>query len=168
MNLKTNWLGMVSIGLVWLAGCATTPDAPGFASSAAPVTDRASVAFDEVVAAVPVEGAGQVYQNLHVGLAAVITGSNASSNHTSQVDWIARRLEPKVAAATLQVVMDGSTLSPHKLGPVRETVAARAQEVAKESLRQWALAADYEVEITVTSLYFTDSSVGRGLSLRGR
>jgi hypothetical protein len=119
------------------------------------------VRFDEVMAAVPVEGAHQVYQNLHVGIAATVSPHTNSTYNPNQVNWILRKLEPRVSAAILQVVTDSGTISPRKVGAFREAVAAKIQEVVAQTLSTWEHSPDYEVEVTVVSMYFTDSTVGR-------
>ena len=98
------------------------------------LVDRTSVSLAEVMVSVPVEGAHQVYQNLHVGLAAIINPRKGSAYDANQVEWIVRRLEPRISAATLQVVCEGGTVSPHKLGALRQSIACKAQEVANQPL----------------------------------
>jgi len=113
------------------------------------------------MAAAPVEGAHQVYQNLHVGLAAVIDPRKGGVCDPSHVDWLVQHLQPNLSAATLQVVTEVGTISPRKLGVLRQTIANRAQEVVGETLASWSHAPEYAVQVSVVSLYFTDSTVGR-------
>ncbi len=153
---------MVVLGIIWLGGCVVAPNTQRPESPARTAGDRPSVSFDEVIVALPVEGAHQVYQNLHVGLDAIMTMRNASAPDPGAEEWIVRFLEPRVSAAVLKVVTEGNTLSPHKLGMLRESITARVDEVVKESVAQWAQAPKYGVEVVVVSLYLTDSSVGRG------
>jgi hypothetical protein len=121
----------------------------------------ATVAFAEVIGSVPVEGAHQVYQNLHLGLAALIHPRPGPACDSQQAESFVGQLEPKVAAEVLSVLTSSPTLSPHKLEPVRAEVAARAQAIANQMLGQLAPAPGFDVEVVVTSLYLTDATIGR-------
>jgi hypothetical protein len=157
--------------IVTAPSTATPPPAPAPGTNTPPVEaplpaparveEGTSVRFDEVMAAVPVEGAHQVYQNLHVGIAATITPHTGTPFNPSQVGWLLHKLEPRVSAATLQVVTDSGTISPRKVGALRDAVVAKIQEVVAQTLSTWEPSANYEVEVTVVSMYFTDSTVGR-------
>ena len=162
-------LGWIAAGLFLVAGCASEPpeDASGkpAAAPAAPlphVENGATMFFDEVMVAVPVEGAHQVYQNLHVGVAVSVTPRGVGGYNTNQVAWLFRRLEPRVDAAVLQVATDAGTVSPRKVGALRDAIAGRVQEVASQTVGNWEHTHSYDVELSVVSLYFTDSTVGRG------
>lgn len=152
-------LGALGAAIVFLAGCGTTPVQSNSVSPFRPVSTETSITFAEVVASVPVEGAHQVYQNLHVGLAAVISPREAFSSAPAQIDWLVRRLEPRVSSEVLKVLTDSPTISPHKLDHVREIVAARAQAVAGEVLAQSPVPSAFEIEVVVVSMYWTDSTV---------
>lgn len=117
--------------------------------------------FEEVMAAVPVEGAHQVYQNLHVGIVATVSPRTGVIYNPTQVAWLLRKLEPRAAGATLEVVTDCGTISPRKVGALRDAVAAKLAEVVAQTLSTWGHAPEYDVEVTVVSMYFTDSTVGR-------
>ena len=153
------------MGLVLASGCASTPPPPvevaPASAPAPPVENGTSVFFNEVMVSVPVEGAHQVYQNLHVGVAANVYARNSASYDASAVAGLLRRLEPRVAAATLQVVDDAGIVVPRKLGALRESIVARIQEVVNQTVGNWEHTAQYQVEVAVVSLYFTDSTVGR-------
>src|SRR5208283_5400320 len=72
MRQKWTCLMLTVVGMACWAGCANGPPPVGSKPSSRCPAAGTSVRFDEVMAAAPVEGAHQVYQNLHVGLAAVI------------------------------------------------------------------------------------------------
>lgn len=113
------------------------------------------------MASVPVEGAHQVYQNLHVGLAALVTAHNSALYDSLKAQSLARRLEPKLTAEVVKALADSPTISPHKLDHVRDDVASKVQIAADNNLAQWPDAAPYAVEVVVVSMYWTDSTVGR-------
>ena len=175
------WLGVVSLVMALGAGCASRPqpaavnpapvepappapafEAPAPVQSARQLEPGETKFFGEVIVAVPLEGAHQVYQNLHVGLAANVDPREPSKYEASQVQWLFQRLEPRLDAAVLQVVTDAGVVSPRKLGALHDAIVTRLQSVVSQTVGNWPYTADYQVEVEVVSLYFTDSTVGRG------
>jgi hypothetical protein len=158
------------------AGCSTpTPPATTAPAPETPVRyigDRLTVSLQEIIASVAVEGAGQPYQNLHVELAAVInplkTETNTSQTYSSvKVEDFIRRLGPKISSEVLKTLCEGRTLSPKTMGAIRSIILSRAQDVVSQALTDWRYAADYSVEILITTMYLTDPSVGKTGPLRG-
>jgi len=160
--MQKTWVFWLSCawGLVCLPGCVTAPATQQPQSSAQYVGDRTSVSFDEVVASVAVNGMSEEYQNLHVGLAAVINPRKESFYNPYQVESIVRRLEPRIAAEVLKVV-EGRKVSLKETGPLRERIGATVQDIVGQTLARWTHASEYDVEVVVVSLYLTDASVGR-------
>ena len=158
------------------AGCSTPPPppattAPAQQTSPRYVGDRITVSLQEVIASVAVEGAGQPYQNLHVELAAVInpvkTETSSQSYSSFKVEDLVRRLGPRISSEVLKTLCEGRTLSPKTMGAIRSIIISRAQDVVSQALSEWKYAADYSVEILITTMYLTDPSVGRTGPLRG-
>jgi len=165
-------LGLLTAGIIFSAGCRTAPpleEPAEVPQNAKPVShfEGANVPFREVVASVPVEGAHQVYQNLHVGLEAIITPHDPSVGDSAAVRVMTCRLEPKVAAEVLKAMTDSPTISPHKLDQVRDNITAKIQPVVHQVLQAWPQASQYDVEVVIVSMYWTDSTVGRS-DLGGR
>jgi hypothetical protein len=166
MRNRIAGLSLLTAGIIFSAGCRTAPpleepvDVP---QTTKPVSrfEGANVPFREVVASVPVEGAHQVYQNLHVGLEALVTPHDPSVGDPSAVRMMTCRLEPKVAAEVLKVMTDSPTISPHKLDQVRDNITAKIQPVVRQVLEAWPQASQYDVEVVIVSIYWTDSTVGR-------
>ena len=127
--------------------------APNFAGTNHP--------FREVVVAVPVEGAHQVYQNMHVQLVAIVTPLDAAIYDPSSIRVMLDRLEPRACSEVMKVLTDSPTISPHKLDQVREAVLAKIQPVIRQTLHEWPHANQYDVEVVIVSMYWTDSTVGR-------
>ncbi len=162
MRNRTIYLASLGLAMAVLAGCSTTPPVPASPKSpASQVALATCVYFRETIASVPVEGAHQVYQNLHVGLAALVTARDPAVYVPLQAESLARRLEPKLAAEVVKTLTDGPTISPHKLDHVRDEIAAKVQASAADYLAQWPDAAPYAVEVVIVSMYWTDSTVGR-------
>jgi hypothetical protein len=158
------------------AGCSTPPPPPASAAPAEQtsvryVGDRITVSLQEVIASVAVEGAGQPYQNLHVELAAVInpvkTETYSSQSYsTFKVEDLVRRLGPRISSEVLKTLCEGRTLSPKTMGAIRSIIVSRAQDVVSQALSEWKYAADFSVEILITTMYLTDPSVGKTGPLR--
>jgi hypothetical protein len=155
------WFWMLSLLAAGLAGCATGPVQPTPAASPTKPAEPSNISFSEVVASVPVEGAHQVYQNLHVELTALPRPLKEGSQDTQMIESAVRRLEPRISSAVLQLITEGTTLSPHRLGQLREAVATAAQGLADDERSRWSHGSDFEVKMVVVSMYFTDATVGR-------
>lgn len=155
------------MGIIAFAGCQSAPPSPP-ESPPPPVAkpaarfEGASIPFREVIVSVPVEGAHQVYQNLHVGLMAAVTARDAAAGDPSAIKALALRLEPQVAWEVLKALTDSPTISPHKLDQVRDTLVAKIQPAVDQVLGAWPAAAQYDVKVIIVSMYWTDSTVGRG------
>jgi hypothetical protein len=163
-------IAILVLAAVFFAGCATKK--PGMVAGPAPASMSSScptncveaatcVYCREAVASVPVEGASQVYQNLHVGLATLVTARNPALYSAREAELLARRLEPKLDAVVVKALVDGPTMSPHKLDHVRDGICEKVQAAAGENLSRWPDAASYSVEVVIVSMYWTDSTVGR-------
>jgi len=154
------WLiPVLAIGFV--AGCSSAPVARGPGPPTGFSGQGTNIVLEEVIGSMPVEGAHQVYQNLHVGLATIVTPRKASNYDPAQAASLVCRLEPRVAAQVLKVLTDSPTISPHRLDHLRDALASTAQAAADEALAKCPEAATYNLEVVVVSLYWTDSTVGR-------
>jgi hypothetical protein len=131
------------------------------ASAAYAVGDRARVGFDEVVVSLPFQGAGTQYQNLHLSLSAFVNPVRKTSSAEWDVEGILRRCEGRIGARLSQVL---AAQGPQSLGTtprLGELARAEAQKIVDESLARWDHGSDWHVELAVSSLYWTDASVGR-------
>ena len=172
-GMSSKWIFLGPLGLValLLAGCATTTPPGSFEPGPkppAPPTNGVAAdfagtnqPFREVVVSVPVEGAHQVYQNLHVQLVAIVNPTDPAVYDASTVRVMLNRLEPRTCAEVMKVLTDSPTISPHKLDQVRDAILTKIQPVIRETLREWPHAAQYDVEVVIVSIYWTDSTVGR-------
>lgn len=136
---------------------------PVAAAAPAPPPDMAGTnhLFREVIVSGPVEGAGQVYQNLHVHLAAMVKSKEPSVYEASSVSAMLNRLEPRICAEVVRILTDSPTLSPHKLDQVRDAIIAKIQPAIRQTLAEWPRADQYDVDVVIVSMYWTDSTVGR-------
>jgi hypothetical protein len=142
-----------------LLSCVTLPAGEG-GSSAAYVGDRASMALTEVVVSVP-SPAAPGYQNLHVVLGALVNPKKVSLFSPFEVEQIIRRAEPRISAHLLGIILASGSLGAPDLPRLRDRIAIEAQAAFGTLFGTWKHADEYEVRVVVTSLYFTDGSVGR-------
>jgi hypothetical protein len=173
MTVRLTIPGLVGLAVLLLVGCGTTPP-PSFEPTpktpVAPATPAASApaelagtncAFREVIVSVPVEGAHQVYQNLHVQLVAIVNPLNASVYDASSVRGMLNRLGPRTCAEVAKLLSESPTTSPHKLDQVHDAIITKIQPVIRQTLRDWPHASQYDVDVVIVSMYWTDSTVGR-------
>jgi hypothetical protein len=149
-----------------LCGCLTSPAPEGAAYSAYAVGDRTRVALDEVVVSLPMKGATQPYQNLHVGLAATINPVKTTLHEPYTVSGIIQRLEARIGARVLEFLSGTKVQSLDDMASLRAQIAREAQNVVDEGMHRWQYGSDYDVKVLVVSLYWTDASVGRTPTIR--
>ena len=140
--------------------CVTLPAGEGTTSGAGYVGDRASLTFTEIVVSVP-RAAEPGFQNLHVDLGALINPKKASRFSPYEVEDIVRRTEPRISAHLLDVILAAGPIADPELTRLRDRITLEAQAAFDSLFGTWKHAEEYEVRVVVTSLYFTDGSVGR-------
>lgn len=99
--------------------------------------------------------------NLHIGLGAIVNPKKQTLSNPHEVVGIVRRLEPRIDSRLVNSLADGESISADRLRSLQREITALAQSAFNDAFAKWSKAADYEVEIVVTSFYFTDLSVGR-------
>jgi hypothetical protein len=141
-----------------LSGCATSPpeDNPPLVSLYS-FSDRGRTDFEEVVLSLRFRGADAPYQNLHVGLTAFVNPTRNAS--TVGAERIAQSLESRVAARLVELLSGSGEQSIEETPRLRETIRAEAQAVLDVAMKQWKHGSEYNVEVVVTRLYWTDASV---------
>ncbi len=153
-----------AVGL--MCGCITSPAPEGQTSLAYALGDRTRVNLDEVVVSLPLKGAAQPYQNLHVGVAATINPVKTTAYSSYTLTDILQRLEARISARLVEVLGDVKQQSLDDMPALRAQVAREAQVVVDQAMQRWQHRSEYEVKILVVSLYWTDGSVGRAPSVR--
>ena len=156
------------LSFVALTGCATSPPpAEDGLASAYSVGDRARAAFDEVVVSLRMRETDAPYQNLHVVVTAFVNPVRQTPGSPDEARGIVQRAEPRIAAALSRSLGQQHDRSVADSEHLRELARTEAQAVADAAMKQWEYGADYHVEIAVTSLYWTDASVGPPPPRRG-
>jgi hypothetical protein len=130
--------------------------------SAYQVGDRGRVGFDEIVVSLPYRGANTPYQNLHLSLTAFVNPIRKTPSSEWDVESILRRSQGRIEARLSQVLAaQGGAQSPDTDPKLRELACREAQPIVEEALKRWEHGGDWRVEVAVSSLYWTDASVGR-------
>src|SRR5206468_7084109 len=163
-SLLLGFVAAATMGLV--CGCVTSPAPQGQTSLAYEVGDRTRVTLDEVVVSLPLKGAAQPYQNLHVGLAGTINPVKTTVYSSYTVTDILQRLEARIGARLVETLSGLKQRSLDDMPLLRAQAARDAQAVVDEAMQRWQHGSEYEVKILVVSLYWTDGSVGRAPSAR--
>ena len=160
-------LGFVAVIAVgWMCGCVTSPAPEGQTSYAYAVGDRTRVTLDEVIVSLPLKGATQSYQNLHVGLAATVNPVKTTRYDAYTVADVFQRLEARIGARLVESLSGMKEQSLEDMPALRAQVAREAQTVVDEAMQRWKHGSEYEVKVLVVSLYWTDPSVGRTPTVR--
>lgn len=136
--------------------CVTYPQGGG--SGAGYFGDRTAATLTECVVSVP---AGTGVRNLHVALAATVNPRAVSSEHQGSVVDLVLRMETRIDARLLEVLLAEGPIAVTDLPAIRERVAKEAQAVVDQALVGWEHASEWEVRVMIVSLYFTDGSIHR-------
>jgi hypothetical protein len=166
--MKTFILLAGTLAMAALTGCVTTPTrTEGQTVSAGAVGDRGRVAFDEVVVSLKFAGA-PTYQNLHVATAAVVNPVRTTIANQYDVHGILQRVETRVAARLTEVLSGLGEQTLDNTRALRPRIQKEAQEIVDDAIRRWQFGNDFKVEVVITSLYWTDASVGKPAGNGGR
>ena len=131
------------------------------ASAAYAVGDRARVGFDEVVVSIAFRGANPPYQNLHLSLSAFVNPLRKTSTAEWDVEGILRRCEGRIGARLSEVLPARGPQSLDDTPGLRKLARVEAQQIVDDAMKRWEHGGDWQVEVAVSSLYWTDASVGR-------
>lgn len=173
LHRMKNGAAILSVILILLTcGCVSSPAPADAKVSAYSVGDRGRVMFDEIVVSLPFRANDgtvvSTYQNLHVAPAAVVNVRRTTLSSAYEAESILERLQVRVAARLSEVLSKLPPQSLNDTAAIRAIVLKESQAVVNEGMTQWEHAQDYQIEMVIASLYWTDPSVGRASSPRGR
>jgi hypothetical protein len=140
--------------LLALSACA----APGPYLSATS-KDRSAIDLAEVVVTVRSD---QGPRNLHVWFAILILPSERfNERELGEVSAVVRRIEGRIAAQATEDLASRASLPLASLAKLRQELVRDAQATVDAALGRRRLRDRFRIEAVITSLYFTDGSVGR-------
>jgi hypothetical protein len=151
-----------AVAVVGLIGCGSTPPAgEGELASAYAIGDRARVGFDEIVVSLPFRGVNTPYQNLHVSLTAFVNPIRKTDGTEWDVQRILRSCEGRIMTRLSERLSEQGEQSLGQTRKLRELIVIEARPIVDEAMKRWEHGSDFKVELAVSSLYWTDASVGR-------
>jgi len=150
--------------LIFLIGCETASTTKNQVYSASYLGDRDSYQFDSIMVSVKDEDNKTV--NLNITFSAIVNPKESfiSSTSYSELRGLIRRLQTRIRSQITQELLS--------LGPIKSREAVhrklikKAQSIFDLEYKKWAKASYFEVKIVITSLYFTDMSVGKSPTSR--
>ncbi len=116
--------------------------------------------LDEIVVSVLADEQGG-YRNLHVGVSAIINPRKVSVYNPYDVRSLVKRLGPRLESKLVASILEFGRVGVGDLRLVRERLDGDAQSVIDDALSGWEHSDEYEIDVVIGSLYFTDGSVGR-------
>lgn len=158
---------LISFGLVlMIMGCASFPAPEGQTSKASYVGDTASVLLSEVVVSVPVSEESVPYRNLHVSCSAILNTEKVSMVAQFQVENIIYRSKTKLSAEIVKELTKRGVINISDMEKLRSELVDKAQTIFDAVFSKWTYSDAFDVDIVITSMYFTDGSVGKNESGR--
>jgi hypothetical protein len=142
--------------LLSLSGCASTGRAPFLSTTE---SDRAAIDLTEVVVTVRSDKGPQ---NLHVWFSILINPTERINPHElNEVEGVLRRTEGRIAAQATADLASRASVPTGSVGKLREELVSAAQSTLDSALARWRFRQRVRFEVAITSIYFTDGSVGR-------
>jgi hypothetical protein len=144
----------------YASGCATAPTPQGQQYHASYVGDRLTVPLDEIVVTIPGKPDGEL-RNLHVVFAAIVNPMGTSSAMEYDVRSIIERAYVRISSTLVQDITSGTINTSMDLENLRVRIVSAAKSAFDPVYSKWSRSGEFNVEIVVVSLYFTNGSVGR-------
>lgn len=138
-----------------------TPSPQGGVSNAAYVGDRGAMNLDEIVVSVPVNGGSSQIRNLHIFLSAVINPVRPTTAQEYDARAIVQRAHTRIASELVAAVASGKINSSKGLSDLRMQILNEAEMTFDPIYAKWAHSEDLRVDLVLTSLFFTDGSIGK-------
>jgi hypothetical protein len=123
------------------------------------LADRAAIDLAEIVVTVRTE---QGPRNLHVWYALLIQPlERLRPEEIDELEGAVRRSEGRIAAQATEDLAARASVPTASLGKLRGELANAAQKTLDDTIARWRFRRSFRIEAAITSLYFTDGSVGR-------
>lgn len=143
------------------AGCVSMPAPQGNVYSAAYVGDRDTVTLDEIAVSVPATDNATGIRNLHIFLSAIINPTRTSTAEEYGADSIVRRAHPRIASELVADLVAGKIDATKGLADLRMQLLSKAKSVFDPIYAKWTHSEDLQVELVLTSLFYTNGSAGK-------
>jgi hypothetical protein len=123
------------------------------------LSDRAAIDLAEVVVTVRTEKGPR---NLHVWYALLIQPlERLRPEEIDELESAVRRSEGRIAAQATADLSARASVTTASLGTLRGELVGAAQKTFDDTIARWRFRRSFRIEAAITSLYFTDGSVGR-------
>ncbi len=158
---------LTSAFLLFILGCGTVHQADNKVSRASYVGDSSSYKFTPITVTVK-DKKGKML-NFNLTFAAIINSvknsheePSKSSSYTSSYDavGIVRRLQTRIKSQIIQEILYLKPAAITDQQVLHAVLQKKAQAIFDKEYDKWSKSSYYNVKIVITSLYFTDMSVG--------
>ena len=149
-----------------LSGCATPPLPGNRTAYASYVGDAQSLDLATVIVAVPSDKQANGFRNLHIGFHALVNKQAESTASDGDVQMIVYRSATRLSAAILEGTLSSGPVEAKDLPALRKMLTEKAQKSFDSIFAKWTHSKAFKVEIVITSMYFTDGTVGANTSQR--
>jgi hypothetical protein len=151
-----------------LQGCdMLAPGSPPVAYVFPRIGDQVAVELGEVVVSLPYRGSSAPYQNLHATIAVLVnpidqagSGGYGSYSNDNEIEWQVDRLQDRMLADISEQLSGAGEQSAESTPSLRAQIIDHAQKILADQLNKSDDAKHYRVEVVLTSLYWTDASIG--------
>ena len=145
------------------SGCINYPGSRDQTSFASYVGDSAAMYLTEIVVSVPIAEGTNKFMNLHVSFSAIIN----SEKHTPSVSLsdfnvieILDRSKTTLSSEIVKEVTMRGEVKVTEIDELRKALENKAQRTFDSIFSEWKSSNLYKVDIVITSIFFTDGSVG--------
>ncbi len=156
----------IAIFLLFLFGCATLPPPPGQTSKAGYIGDYDASHLGEIIVTVPSGDKKSELRNLHLSLSALINPKEPSISSSYNVSSIVQRFNSRLSSIIVREILKYNKITANDLASLSDKVVKMAQNEFNKMFSEWTHSDKFDVEIVLTSIFFTDGSVGRGSRYR--
>lgn len=145
---------------VFLVGCETVSTNNNQVYSASYLGDRDSYSFDSMT--VSVKDKNNKTINLNVVFSATVNPKESfiSSTSYSELRGLISRLQTRIKSQIIQELLSFPTETITNRQLLHNKLTNKAQSIFDAEYNKWTKSSYFEVKIVITSLYFTDMSVG--------
>ena len=147
---------------ILVSGCATLPPPHNVTSKASYVGDYYTTQFADIIVSVPTGLAlptgneNMSHENLHLSFSAIINPKDLSFSSKYDVGDIVRRYYERLASNIVEEILSYGEVKVQDLPVLRNKILQKAQVEFDKMFSKWSHSNDFEVEIVLTSIYFSD------------